>query len=184
VGGTLERLAATVRRALAMQSPRAILAALSALALSLASVEPAAAAGPGPWVGGHALGRFGLGAALAHSVFGLAALPFVIVGAAAAAAAAQSEDEAGYAAAPQYGYAPPAYEPAPQYYRPPPTYYAPPPPYYYAPRPAYYPPAPRYYAPPPVHYGRPAPYYGARAGYYASSGYQAARRPGYYHYPH
>ena len=60
------------------------------MALSVAPLAPVAAAGPGPWVGGHAFTHFGLGAAFAHSVFGLAALPFVIVGAAAAAAAAQS----------------------------------------------------------------------------------------------
>ena len=162
-----------------MRYPRTILSALSVLALALAPIGPAAAAGPGPWVGGYPFMHFGLGAAVAHSVFGLAALPFVIAGA--AAAAAQSADQY----APPPGYAPPlAYAPAPNYYRPSSPYYAAPPAVYYAPRPVYYPPAARYYyASPPGYYGRAAPYYGARAGYYAPSGYQAARRSGYYHYP-
>ncbi|MFI4866586.1 MAG: hypothetical protein ACHQDB_05715 [Steroidobacterales bacterium] len=172
-----------------MKYPKAILAALSVLVLSLAPLAPATAAGPGPWVVGHGFGHFGLGAALAHTVFGLATLPLAIVGV--AAAAAQSQDP-GYA--PQDGqYAPaPAYNGPPAYYGPPPAYYAPPP-EYYAPRQAYYPPAPRYYAPyAPApryyapragYYGAPAGYYGARPGYHGSSAYQVSRRSGYYHYP-
>jgi hypothetical protein len=33
------------------------------------------------------------------------------------------------------------------------------------------------------YYRGPAGYYGGRPGYYARSGYQPARRSGYYHYP-
>jgi hypothetical protein len=160
--------------------PKAMLAALSVLVLSLAPLAPASAAGP--WVVGHGFGHFGLGAALAHSFFGLATLPLAIVGV--AAAAAQSQDP-GYA--PQDG----QNAPAPGYYGPPPAYYAPPP-AYYAPRQAYYPPAPRYYAPyaPAAryyapragYYGAPAGYYGARPGYHGPSGYQVSRHSGYYHY--
>jgi len=169
--------------------PKAMLAALSVLVLSLAPMAPASAAGPVPWVVGHGFGHFGLGAALAHTVFGLAALPLAIVGV--AAAAAQSQDP-GYA--PQDG----QYAAAPAYNGPPPAYYAPPP-AYYAPRQAYYPPAPRYYpsapgyyapyapapryyAPRASYYGASAGYYGARPGYHGPSGYQVSRRSGYYHY--
>ena len=165
-----------------MKYPKAMLAAFSVLVLSLAPLAPAGAAGPGPWVVGHGFGHFGLGAALAHTVFGLATLPLAIVGVAAAAAQSQ---EPGYA--PQDG----QYAAAPGYYAPPPPYYAPPP-AYYAPRQAYYPPAPRYYAPYPAapryyapranYYAAPSGYYGARPGYYGPSGYQVSRRSGYYHY--
>ena len=166
-----------------MKYPKAILAALSVMALSLAPLAPAAAAEPGRWIGGHALGHFGLAAVFAHTFFGIAALPLAIVGA--AAGAAQSQDDRGYAPPGNYG-PPSAYAPPPNYYAAPPAYYAAPPAVYYAPRAGYYPPAPRYYAPPVSyygHYGPPAGYYGARPGYYAPSGYQAARRSGYYHYP-
>jgi hypothetical protein len=166
--------------------PKAMLATLSVLVLSLAPLAPASAAGPGSWVVGHGFGHFGLGAALAHTVFGLATLPLAIVGV--AAAAAQSQDS-GYAPQDgQYAPAPAYYGPPRSYYAPPPAYYAPPPAYYappaayYAPRQAYYPPAPRYYAPRPSYYGAPTSYYGARPGYYGSSGYQVSRRSGYYHY--
>jgi hypothetical protein len=158
-----------------MKIPRKMLAACAVLLLSLAPLTPAAAAGPGVWAGGYAFGHFGLGAALAHSFFGLAALPLAIVGV--AAAAAQSQDQ---------GYGPQGYGPQAGYYPPPSAYYAParayypPAPRYYAP----YPPAPNYYYPPPVsYYAAPAGYYGARPGYYARPGYQVARRSGYYHYP-
>ena len=163
-----------------MKYPQAMLAAFSILVLSLAPLAPAAAGGPGPWVGAHAFGHFGLGAALAHSLFGLATLPLVIIG---ADAAAESQNDQGYA--PQQDY----YAARPGYFPPPPDYhYAPraayaPPAVYYAPRPAYYPPAPRFYAPRMSTYGRPGGYYGGRPGYYAPSGYQAARRSSYYHYP-
>src|ERR1700686_1788578 len=148
-----------------MKYPQAMLATFSILVLSLAPLAPAAAGGPGPWVGAHAFGHFGLGAALAHSLFGLATLPLVIIG---AAAAAESQNDQGYAPqqdyyAPRAAYAPPAV--------------------YYAPRPAYYPPAPRFYAPRMSTYGRPGGYYGGRPGYYAPSGYQAAPRSRHYHYP-
>lgn len=165
-----------------MKIPEAIVAALSVMALSLAPVAPVAAAEPGLWIGGHALGHFGLGAAFAHTVFGLGILPLAIVG----AIAAESLEDRGYA--PQANYEPPpAYAPRPSYYQSPgyyqsPNYYAAPPAAYYAPRAAYYPPAPRYYAPPASYYGRPGGYYGAGPRYYAPSGYQAARRSGYYHY--
>jgi hypothetical protein len=152
-----------------MKFPRKILAAAGVLLLSLAPLTPATAAGPGVWAGGHAFGHFGLGAAIAHSVFGLAALPLAIVGVA-AAAAAQSQDQ---------GYGPPAgyYPPPNAYYAPAPTYY-PPAPRYYTP----YPPAPNYYYPPRVsYYAAPAGYYGARPGYYGRPGYQVARRSGYYY---
>ena len=88
------------------------------MALSPAPLAPAAAAGPGPWVGGHAFTHFGLGAVFAHSVFGPAALPFAIVGA--AAAAAQSADQ--YAAPPTVYYPsrPAYYPPAARYYYAPP----------------------------------------------------------------
>jgi len=160
-----------------MKIRHSLVAALSVVALSLAPLAPATAADPGRWIGGHALGRFGLGAVFAHTFLGLAALPLVIAG----AVAAQSQDDRDYA--PQLNYGPPSgYSP--------PAYYAAPPPVYYSPRAAYYPPAPRYYAPPVNYYGRPgggyygrpSGYYGVRPGYYAPSGYQAARRPGYYHY--
>jgi hypothetical protein len=103
-------------------------------------------------------GHFGPGGALLHGLFGLATLPLVIIDAVASAAQSQQDP----------GYAPPAA--------------------YYGARPGYYPQAPGYYAPhyysPPVSYYRgPASYYGARPGYYARSGYQAARRSGYYRYP-
>jgi hypothetical protein len=159
-----------------MKFPKNMLAAFGVLVLSLASLTPAAAAGPGGWAGGHAFGHFGLGAALVHSIFGLATLPLAIVGV--AAAAAQSQDQ---------GYGPPAasYGPSAGYY--------PPPSAYYAPAPAYYPPAARHYAPyPPApgdypprvsYYAAPAGYYGARPGYYGRPGYQVSRRSGYYHYP-
>jgi hypothetical protein len=160
-----------------MKFSQKMLAAFGVLLLSLAPLTPAAAAGPGVWMGGHAFGHFGLGAALAHSFFGLAALPLAIVGV--AAAAAQSQDQ--------------GYGPAAASYGPAAGYYAPPPSAYYAPAPAYYPPAPRYYAPyPPVpsyypprasYYAAPTGYYGARPGYYARPGYQLPRRSGYYHYP-
>ncbi|HEX2790530.1 MAG TPA: hypothetical protein VHN17_08885 [Steroidobacteraceae bacterium] len=167
-----------------------VVAALSAVTLSLAPLAPAMAADPVRWIGGSALGHFGLGAVLAHTFLGFAALPLVIAGAVAAQSqAAQSQDDRGYGAQPSYGgqvnYGPPA-----GYYAAPPAYYATPP-AYYGPRAAYYAPAPRYYAPPVSYYGRPggysnygrpAGYYGARPGYYAPSGYQAARRSGYYHY--
>jgi hypothetical protein len=155
--------------------PKAMLAALSVLVLSLAPLAPASAAGPGPWVVGHGFGHFGLGAALAHTIFGLATLPLAIVGV--AAAVAQSQDP-GYE--PQDG----QYAPAPANYGPPSAYYAPrqayypPAPRYYAP----YPPAPRYYAPRASYYGARAGYYGARPGYHGPSGYQVSRRSGYYHY--
>jgi hypothetical protein len=162
--------------------PKAMLAALSVLVLSLAPLAPASAAGPGPWIVGHGFGHFGLGAALAHTVFGLATLPLAIIGV--AAAAAHSQDP-GYA--PQDG----QYAPAPANYGPPPAYYAPrqayypPAPHYYPSAPGYYaphPPAPRYYAPRASYYGAPAGYYGARPGYYGPSGHQVSRRSGYYHY--
>ena len=160
-----------------MKIPEAIVAALSVMALSLAPVAPVAAAEPGLWIGGHALGHFGLGAAFAHTVFGLGILPLAIVG----AIAAESLEDRGYA--PQANYEqPPAYAPRPSYYQSP-NYYAAPPAAYYAPRAAYYPPAPRYYAPPASYYGRPGGYYGAGPRYYAPPGYQAARRSSYYHYP-
>jgi hypothetical protein len=155
--------------------PKAMLAALSVLVLSLAPLAPANAAGPLPWVVGHGFGHFGLGAALAHTVFGLAALPLAIVGI--AAAAAQSQD-------PGYAQQDGQYAPAPAYYGPPPAYYAPrqayypPAPRYYAP----YPSAPRYYAPRANYYGAPVGYYGARPGYHGPSGSQVSRRSGYYHY--
>jgi hypothetical protein len=173
-----------------MQYPRAISAALSVMLLSLAPLAPAMAAGPAHWGGAHAFGHFGLGAVFAHTFFGLATLPLAIIG---AAVAAQAQDDRGYAPEENYGpaagYAPPNYYPAPNYYQgpnyyqAPRAYYAAPPAAYYAPRPVYYPPGPGYYAPPVSYYGRPAGYYGARPGYYAPSGYQAARRSGYYHYP-
>jgi len=149
-------------------------AALGIVGLSLVPLAPASAAEP--W-------GFGLGAVLAHSFLGVAALPLAIAG----ALAAQSQDDRGYA--PQQGYAPPAAYPPPGYYAAPPAYYSAPGPGYYRPRAAYYAPAPRYYAPSQgyygrsggyANYGRPTGYYGARPGYYASSGYQAARRSGYY----
>jgi hypothetical protein len=158
-----------------MTFPRKMLAAFGVLLLSLAPLTPAAAAGPGVWAGGHAFGHFGLGAAIAHSVFGLAALPLAIVGM--AAAAAQSQDQ-GYGP-PAAPYAPPAgyYPPPNAYYAPTPAYY-PPPARYYAP----YPPAPNYYYPPRVsYYAAPAGYYGARPGYYGRPGYQVPRRSGYYY---
>jgi hypothetical protein len=177
----------------------AIVAGFSATALSFASLAPATAAEPGPWLGGYALGHFGLGALFVHPFLGLAALPLAIAG----AVAAQSQNDRSYAPAPSYAptvnygqpsayapppgyYTPPSYYSAPSYY-PSPRYYVPPN-YYpapaagYAPRAVYYSPAPRYYAPPVSYYGRPAGYYGARPGYYAPSGYQAARRSGNYHY--
>jgi hypothetical protein len=150
------------------------IAAVGSVALSLAPLGSAQAAQP--W-------QFGLGAVFAHAFLGVAALPLAI----AAAVAAQSRADGGYA--PEQNYAPPAAYPPPAYYAAPQPYYAPPPGVYYAPRPAYYAPAPRYYAPAVSYrpggysyYGRPTGYYGARAGYYAPSGYQAARRSGYYHY--
>jgi hypothetical protein len=152
-------------------------AALGAVALSLAPLAPAMAAEPL---------SFGLGALFAHAVLRVAALPLAIAG----AIAAQSQDDRGYGA-PQ-NYAPTAAYPPPAYYAAPPGYYAPPAPVYYSPRAAYYAPAPRYYTPSVSYYGRPGGYsyygrptggyYGARPGYYAPSGYQAARRSGYYHY--
>ena len=187
-----------------MKTRAAIVAALTATALSFASLAPATAAEPAAWIGGHALSHFGLGAVFAHTFFGIAALPLAIAGAVAAQSAAQSQDDRGYAPPPGYvpavnygqapAYAPPpGYYPAPTYYAAPgyypsPRYYAPPnyyralPAAYYAPRAAYYSPAPRYYAAPGSYYGRPTGYYGARPGYYAPSGYQAARRYGNYHY--
>ena len=156
------------------------IAALGSLALSLAPLAPATAAQP--W-------QFGLGAVFAHAFLGVAALPLAIA-TAVAAQSAQSRDDRGSYASPQ-NYAPPAAYAPPAYYSAPPAYYAPPPAVYYSPRPAYYPPAPRNYAPAVgyygrpggySYYGRPTGYYGARPGYYASSGYQAARRSGYYHY--
>jgi hypothetical protein len=160
------------------------IAALSAVALSLAPLAPAMAADPARW------GQFGLGAVFAHTFLGLAAWPLAVAG----VIAAQSQQDRGYAAQPSYappaGYAPPAYGP-PAYYAAAPAYYPPAPQVYYSPRAAYYAPAPRYYAPPVSYYGRPggysyygrpSGYYGARPGYYAVSGYQAARRSGYYHY--
>ena len=151
------------------------IAALSSVALSLAPQAPAMAAGP--W-------QFGLGAVFAHTFLGVAALPLAI----ASAVAAQSRDDRGYG--PPQNYAPQAAYPPPAYYPAPPAYYAPQAQSYYSPRAGYYAPAPRYYAPPLSYYGRPGGYsyygrptgyYGARPGYYASSGYQAARRSGYYH---
>jgi hypothetical protein len=190
-----------------MKIRAAIVAALTVTALGFAPLAPSTAAEPGAWVGGYALGHFGLGAVFAHTFFGLAALPLAIAG----AIAAQSQEDRGYAPAPSYGpqpnYAPPVnyapavnyrqppaygaapgYYPAPGYYAAPryyaaPAYYPSSPAAYYAPRAAYYPPAPRYYAPAVSYYGRPGGYYGARPGYYAPSGYQAARRSGNYHYP-
>jgi len=156
-----------------MKPPRAIRAAVSVMLLSLAPLAPAIAGGPGHWGGGHAFGQFGLGAALGHALFGLATLPLAIIGAA-VEAQAQAQDDRGYPPEANYG-------PAPGY--PPPNYYAAPPAAYYAPRPMYYPPVARYYAPPMNYYGRPAGYYGGRPGYYAPSGYQVARRSGYYHNP-
>jgi hypothetical protein len=151
-----------------MTFPGKILPTVGVLLLSLAPLTPATAAGPGVWAGGHAFGHFGLGAAIAHSVFGLAALPLAIVGA--AAAAAQSQDQ-GYG--PSAGYYPPPnayYAPTPAYYPPAPRYYAP------------YPPAPNYYYPPRVgYYAAPAGYYGARPGYHGRPGYQVSRRSGYYY---
>jgi hypothetical protein len=150
------------------------IAALGSLALPLAPLAPAMAAEP--W-------QFGLGAVFAHAFLGVAALPLAIATAVAAQSAQSWDDRGGYGS-PQ-SYAPPAY------YSAPPAYYAPPPAVYYSARPAYYPPAPRYYAPSVSYYGRPGGYsysgrptgyYGARRGYYAPSGYQAARRSGYYHY--
>jgi hypothetical protein len=175
----------------AMKHRQLIPAALTLLALSLASLAPAAAAEPGRWIGGSGFGHFGLGALVAHTIFGVAAWPLALAGA--AALAAQSGDDRGYGQ-PQgsYGsaasYAPPSYAPpayaypayAPPAYAPPRNYYSAPP-AYYAPRPVYYAPAPRYYAPAAGYYSRPAGYYGARPGYYAPSAYQAVRRPSYYH---
>jgi hypothetical protein len=170
------------------------IAAFSVTALSFVALSPARAGEPGPWIGGYALGHFGLGAVFAHSLFGLAALPLTIAG----LIAAQSQDDRAYAPQPYYAppvnyapppayapqasyYAAPGYYPAPRYYAAP-NYYPAPPAGYYAPRAGYSRPAPRYYAPAPSYYGRPAGYYGARPGYYAPSGYQAARRSGNYHY--
>jgi hypothetical protein len=163
-----------------MTNPKAILAALGVLVMSALPLTPAQAAGPG---------YFLAGGALAHAFFGLATLPLAIIGAAASAAA--SPGDPGYAPAAAYYAERPVYAaPPPGYY--PPAYYAPrydvpryDAPRYYAPQVGYYggPRAPYYGAPRAYYYGGPRAYYGARAGYTAGPGYQAARRPGYYHYP-
>jgi hypothetical protein len=166
---------------------KAIFGVLSVVVLSLAPLTPAAAAGPAPWMAGHAFGHFGVGAALAHTFFGLATLPLAII--AVAAAAGESQDP-GYGPQGEYSGPPAAYYGPPAgYYGPPAGTYAPrssyypPVPRYYPPRFAYYPSAPRYYPPRPRYDAAPTGYYGARPGYYAPSGYQASRRSGYYHYP-
>jgi hypothetical protein len=169
-----------------MASPKATLGAIGVLVMSVLPLAPAQAAGPGYFVAGGAV---------AHAFFGLATLPLAIIGAAASAAASQGNP--GYAppvaydaGRPVYGAPPTAYFPradyAPSYYPPsyyPPSYYAPPVGYYGGAR-AYYYSGPRaYYGGQLTNYGGPRAYYGARAGYTAGPGYQAARRPSYYHYP-
>ena len=167
-----------------MKARRAIRAAVSVMLLSLAPLAPAIAGGPGHWGGGHAFGQFGLGAALGHALFGLATLPLAIIGAA-VEAQAQAQDDRGYPPEANYGPAP-GYPP-PNYYAAPNNYaapnYFPAPNYDRAPRAYYAAPPAAYYAPPMNYYGRPAGDYGGRPGYYAPSGYQVARRSGYYHNP-
>jgi hypothetical protein len=140
--------------------------AVAALALALAPVTPAAAAGLVPWiVGQHVVG----------AVLGLATLPFAV----ASAVLSPDEPAASYAPAPDYGGPPPGYYAPPNYYARPPAYYAP---AYYAGPQAYYRPGVSYARSLPRFYEAPRGHYAPRMRYSAPYGGHVSNRSGSFAY--
>jgi len=145
-----------------------VFTAAAVVALALAPLAPAAAAGVVPWlVGRHVVG----------AVLGLATLPFAV----ASAALSADQPSASYPPTPDYGGSSSGYYAPPNYYARPPMYYAPAPAYYAGPQ-AYYRPGVSYARPLTRSYGAPRGYYAPRTRYTASYGAHVPYRSGSFAY--